>query len=54
VTFDEWYWGETSPGLGYPAWVYSIWLPILGVAILLRVLGRGWALLRRGMPGGRR
>jgi len=50
VAFDEWYWGETSPGLGYPSWVYTIWLPILGVAILLRVLGRGWALLRRG-PG---
>lgn len=48
VAFDELYWGETSPGLGYPAWVYTIWLPILGVAILLRVLGRGWAQLRRG------
>ena len=51
VTYDEWYWGETSPGLGYPAWVYSIWLPVLAVAIVLRVLGRGWAMLRRG-PGG--
>jgi TRAP-type transport system small permease protein len=51
VTWDEWYWGETTPGLGYPAWLYTVWLPILGLAILLRVLGRGWAQLRRG-PGG--
>lgn len=49
-TWDQWYWGETSPGLGYPAWIYSIWLPILIVAILLRVLGRAWAYLRHG-PG---
>jgi TRAP-type transport system small permease protein len=51
VTYDEWYWGETSPGLGYPAWVYSVWLPVLAVAIVLRVLGRGWAMLRRGPRG---
>ena len=51
VTFDEWYWGETTPGLGYPAWLYSMWLPILAVAIILRVLCRGWAHLRRGPAG---
>jgi TRAP-type transport system small permease protein len=48
VTWDEWYWRETSPGLGYPAWIYSIWLPVLSIAIVLRVLGRAWARLRRG------
>src|SRR5690625_3809204 len=48
VTWDQWYWGETSAGLGLPAWIYSIWLPLLTIAILLRVLGRGWAYLRRG------
>ena len=48
VTWDQWYWAETSPGLGYPAWIYSIWLPVLIVAILLRVLGRAWAYLRHG------
>lgn len=49
VTYDEWYWGETSPGLGNPVWLYTIWLPLLSVAIILRVLGRGWAKLLR--PG---
>lgn len=47
VTFAEWTWGETSPGLGYPSWIYTIWLPLLSVAIILRVLGRGLARLRR-------
>lgn len=51
VTWDEWFWGETSPGLGYPAWLYSIWLPVLALAIVLRVLGRGWAMLRRRPEG---
>ncbi len=51
VTFDEWRWGETSPGLGYPVWMYTIWLPILSLAILLRVLGRGWARLIRPRAG---
>ncbi|TMV08300.1 TRAP transporter small permease [Arenibacterium halophilum] len=50
VTYSEWYWEETTPGLGNPAWIYTIWMPILCIAILLRVLGRGWAVLirRRG------
>lgn len=47
VTYTEWYWSETTPGLGNPSWVYTIWMPILSVAIILRVLGRGWATLRR-------
>ncbi|MBK0329618.1 TRAP transporter small permease [Rhodobacteraceae bacterium F11138] len=52
VTYSEWYWEETTPGLGNPSWIYTIWMPILCVAILLRVLGRGWAVLikRRSAP----
>lgn len=54
VTYSEWYWEETTPGLGNPSWIYTIWMPILCVAILLRVLGRGWAVLirRRGRGTG--
>lgn len=43
VTYDEWFWRETSPGLGNPVWLYTIWLPVLSIAIILRVLGRAWA-----------
>lgn len=46
-TLDQWRYGETSPGLGYPIWIYSIWLPILSGVIILRVLGRAAGLLRR-------
>jgi TRAP-type C4-dicarboxylate transport system permease small subunit len=48
VTYSEWFWEETTPGLGNPTWIYTIWMPILSVAILGRVLGRGWVYLRRG------
>lgn len=47
VSYEEWFWGETSPGLGNPVWLYTVWLPVLSVAIILRVLGRGIAKLRR-------
>jgi TRAP-type C4-dicarboxylate transport system permease small subunit len=30
----------TSPGLGIPQWVYSVWLTVMSVLIVLRVLGR--------------
>jgi len=32
-------WNETSPGIGVPQWWYSIWLPVLSVAIAARALG---------------
>lgn len=40
--FDQWEFEETSAGLGYPSWIYSVWLPILAAVILLRVLRRAW------------
>lgn len=46
LTWDEYRFGETSPSLGYPTWIYTIWLPILGTVILLRILGRLVATLR--------
>ena len=44
VLWDDVQYGETSPGIGVPQWWYSMWLPILSVAIMLRALG----LMRRG------
>ncbi len=46
LTWDEYRFGETSPGLGYPTWIYTIWLPILSVVVLLRILGRLVATVR--------
>jgi TRAP-type C4-dicarboxylate transport system permease small subunit len=38
--FDQWEFEETSAGLGYPTWIYSVWLPILAGVVILRVIRR--------------
>ena len=40
LAWDEFRFEETSPGMGHPTWIYTIWLPVLSLAILLRILGR--------------
>ncbi|KAA5607047.1 TRAP transporter small permease [Roseospira marina] len=48
LTWEEYSWGETSPALGYPTWIYTIWLPLLSLLILARVLApRLSGLVRR-------
>ena len=47
VLWDDVQYGETSPGIGVPQWWYSMWLPILSVAIMLRAVG---LMLRGGRP----
>ena len=37
---DDWQYDTTSPGIGIPQWLYSVWLPLLSVVIFLRILGR--------------
>lgn len=46
ITWDEYLFEETSPGLGYPNWIYTIWLPLLSIAVMLRILGLLLAHLR--------
>jgi TRAP-type C4-dicarboxylate transport system permease small subunit len=38
--YDDWRYETTSPGLGVPEWLYTIWLPVLSVLIAARALGR--------------
>ena len=47
LVWDDIQYGETSPGIGVPQWWYSIWLPIISVAICLRAIG---LMLRGGRP----
>lgn len=47
MVYDDFTWGDTSPAIGVPSWWYSMWMPILGTAITLRVAG----LLRRLLRG---
>lgn len=34
---EEYEWESLSPGLGLPNWIYVIWLPLLSVAIIIRM-----------------
>ena len=45
VVWDDFRFGETSPGIGIPQWWYTIWLPVLSTAIAGRALG---LFIRRG------
>ena len=37
---DDLKYGTTSPGLGIPQWMYSIWLTVLCLVIVARIVGR--------------
>lgn len=38
--WDDWQYDTTSPGIGIPQWIYTLWLPLLSVVIFLRIVGR--------------
>ena len=48
MVWDDFRFGETSPGIGVPQWWYSIWLPVIAFGITLRALG---LFVRRGQRG---
>ncbi|MGQ9369806.1 TRAP transporter small permease [Azospirillum sp. A39] len=48
LTYDQWRFEETSPGLGNPQWLYTVWMPLLAAVVALRVAGRIVRALRRG------
>jgi len=52
LTWDEFIFEETSPGLGLPTWIYTIWLPLLSLAVLARLLGPPLKTLWRRRRGG--
>jgi TRAP-type C4-dicarboxylate transport system permease small subunit len=39
MAWDEYRFEVTSPGLGLPTWIYTVWLPILSLAIFGRAVG---------------
>ena len=45
LVYDDIRFGETSPGIGVPQWWYTIWLPVMSLAIAGRALG---LFIRRG------
>lgn len=43
---DDWTFETTSPGIGIPQWIYTLWLPLLSAVIMLRIVGRIVRLVR--------
>jgi TRAP-type C4-dicarboxylate transport system permease small subunit len=39
MVWDEFRFDETSPGIGVPKWWYTVWVPLLSLAIALRAAG---------------
>ena len=39
IVWDDYRFGETSPGIGLPQWWYSIWLPVISALIAARAIG---------------
>ncbi len=50
LTYEEYSWESLSPGLGYPTWIYFIWLPVLASAIIVRCTQNLFDRLRDGDP----
>jgi len=48
LVLDDLRFETTSPGIGVPQWLYSVWLPVLSAVIVLRLLGRLMRLYRGG------
>ena len=44
MAWDDFRFDVTSPALGIPQWIYTIWLPLLSALIVIRILGalRRW------------
>ncbi|MGP1628760.1 MAG: TRAP transporter small permease [Giesbergeria sp.] len=47
LVWDDYRYGETSPGIGVPQWWYSMWFPILTALIALRAVGLFVRITRR-------
>lgn len=39
MAYDEYRFEVTSPGIGIPTWIYTMWLPALSLLILCRTMG---------------
>jgi TRAP-type C4-dicarboxylate transport system permease small subunit len=46
LAYDEWRFEDTSPGLGVPQWIYTVWLPVLSAVVAGRAIGRGIRIWR--------
>jgi TRAP-type C4-dicarboxylate transport system permease small subunit len=47
MAWDDWQYEVTSPGIGAPQWLYTVWLPLLAALIVFR-LAQGMRDVMRG------
>jgi len=47
MAWDDYELEVTSPGLGWPQWIYTAWLPLLSLAVLARI-AQGFLHVLRG------
>jgi len=48
MAWDDYRYDVTSPALGVPQWLYSVWLPVLSVLVIVRIAARIRAQHRSG------
>ena len=49
MAWDDYELEVTSPGLGWPQWIYTVWLPLLSVLVLARI-AQGFVHVLRSRP----
>lgn len=42
MAWDDYRFEVTSPSLGVPQWIYTVWLPVLALVIVLRLMAVLW------------
>lgn len=47
MAWDDYELDVTSPGLGWPQWIYTVWLPLLALLVLARIAQGFLYVLRR-------
>jgi TRAP-type transport system small permease protein len=52
MAWDDFRYEVTSPGIGAPQWLYTVWLPLLSLALFLRLARAFVELWRRGATRG--
>jgi TRAP-type C4-dicarboxylate transport system permease small subunit len=48
MAYDDFRYEVTSPALGAPQWLYTVWLPVLSLLIVVRLLQLVRAFLKQG------
>ena len=48
MAYEDFRYEVTSPALGVPQWLYTVWLPVLSLLIVVRLIQLVFVFLKRG------